>query len=140
MSTWQIIVIVLIRASTSVDAKLFLFCISKTYFSYFTHSFLQNTHISLSILHIYSIKCSFFYIFYYFLTHGRSLSLTASLSLSDPTIVIITQPPSSRNLNLSNLSFVIFLFLILMVDQSRNPDPFKQKPKVDQTHSSRSQC
>ena len=26
------------------------------YFFYFTHTFLQNTHISLSILHIYSIK------------------------------------------------------------------------------------
>ena len=29
---------------------------SKTYFFYFTHLFLQNTHISLSIIHIYSNK------------------------------------------------------------------------------------
>ena len=29
---------------------------SKTYFFYFTHLFLQNTHISLSIIHVYSNK------------------------------------------------------------------------------------
>ena len=61
-----------------------------------------------------------------------SLSLTASLSLSDPTIIIITQPPSSRKLDLFTC-FVLFLFLILMVDQSRNPYPFKPKPKVDRS-------
>ena len=86
----------------------------KTYFFYLTPPLLQNTYISWSILHIYSIKYSFFYIFYYFLTHGLSLSLT------DPTTIIITQPPSSRNLDLSDPSFVIFLFLILMVDRSPN--------------------
>ena len=32
----------------------------KTYFFYFTYPLLQNTHISLSILHIYLIKYSFF--------------------------------------------------------------------------------
>ena len=57
----------------------------------------------------------------------------ASLSLSDLTTVIITQPPSSRNPDLLDPSFVIFLFLILMVDRSRNLDPFKQKPKVDRS-------
>ena len=62
----------IIRASPSVGAKNFPFCISKIYFFYFTPSFLQNTHISLSILHSYLIKYSFFYIFYYFLTHGLS--------------------------------------------------------------------
>ena len=34
------------------------------YFFYFTHPLLQNTHISLSILHIYSIKYSFFFTFF----------------------------------------------------------------------------
>ena len=34
------------------------FCQKKHVFFYFTHSFLQNTYISLSILHIYSIKYS----------------------------------------------------------------------------------
>ena len=34
------------------------FCKKKHAFLYFTHSFLQNTNISLSILHIYSIKYS----------------------------------------------------------------------------------
>ena len=43
-------------ASTSVYAKNFPFCTSKTYFFYFTHLFLQNTHINLSIIHIYSNK------------------------------------------------------------------------------------
>ena len=45
-----------VRAITSVGAKFFPFCTSKTYFFYFTHSFLQNTYISLSILHVYSNK------------------------------------------------------------------------------------
>ena len=72
------------RASTLVIQFFFFpFCTFKTYFFYFSNSFLQNTHISLSILHIYSIKYSFFYIFYYFLTRGLSLSL----SLSNPTTI-----------------------------------------------------
>ena len=53
----------------------------KTYFFYFTCSLLQNTYISLSILHIYSIKYS---LFYNFLLFTPSLPL----SLTDP------QPPS----------------------------------------------
>ena len=70
----------------------------KNYFFYFTLLFLQNTHISLSLLHIYSIKYSFFYNFYYYFLH------CFSLSLSNPTTIIITtlislldptQPPSS---------------------------------------------
>ena len=48
------------RASTSVCAKNFPFCTSKTYFFYFTHLFLQNTHISLFIIHIYSNKIFIF--------------------------------------------------------------------------------
>ena len=37
-----------------------LFCKKKPTFFYFTYPLLQNTHISLSILHIYLIKYSFF--------------------------------------------------------------------------------
>ena len=67
---------------TFMNLRIFFhFAHLKPTFVYFTHSFLQNTHISLSILHIYSIKYSFFYIFYYFLTHGLSLSHCLSLSL-----------------------------------------------------------
>ena len=55
----------------------------KPIFFYFIHSFLQNTYISLSILHIYLIKFSFFYNFFnYFLTHCLSLSLSLSHCLS----------------------------------------------------------
>ena len=43
----------------------------KLFFFYFTHSLLQNTHVNLSILYIYSIKYSFFY---NFLLHRPSLS------------------------------------------------------------------
>ena len=64
-----------LRATTSVRSNFLSILQEKTYFFYFTHPLLQNIHISLSILHIYSIKYSFFYIFYYFLTHGLSLSL-----------------------------------------------------------------
>ena len=45
-----------IRAFASMNAKFFPFCTSKIYFFYFTLLFLQNTHISLSIIHIYSNK------------------------------------------------------------------------------------
>ena len=60
----------------------------KTYFFCFTHPILQNTHISLSILHIYSIK---YLIFYNFLLFSSSLPL----SLTDPTIPTITPHPTS---------------------------------------------
>ena len=111
----------------------FHFAHLKPTFFYFTHLFLQNTHISLSILHIYLIKYSFFYIFYYFLTHGPSLFLSLSLSLfvslshclflslSLLDLTTITQPQSRQNLDLFTC-FVLFLFLILMVNRSRNPD------------------
>ena len=49
-----------VRAFTSVLLNFLSILHEKTYFSYFTHPLLQNTHISLSILHIYSIKYSFF--------------------------------------------------------------------------------
>ena len=55
-----------------------LFCIKKkkkTYFFYFTHLILQNTHINLSILHIYLIKYSLFYHFFYYFLHCLSLPL-----------------------------------------------------------------
>ena len=54
----------------------------KTYFFYFTHPILQNTHIDLFILHIYSIKYSLFY-------HFFIIFFIASLFLSDPTTIII---------------------------------------------------
>ena len=49
-----------IRATTSIRENFLSILQEKTYFFYFTHLLLQNTHISLSILHIYSIKYSFF--------------------------------------------------------------------------------
>ena len=69
------------RASISVWGNFLFILHEKTYFFYFTHPLLQNTHISLSILHIYSIKYSLFY---------NVLLFTPSLplSLTDP------QPPS----------------------------------------------
>ena len=54
-----------------------LFYMKKLTFFYFIYLFLQNTHISLFILHIYSIKYSFFY---NFLLFPPSLPL----SLTDP--------------------------------------------------------
>ena len=68
-----------------------LFCTKKTtFFFFFTHQFLQNTHINLSILHIYSIKYSFFYNFLLF-PHSLPLSLT------DPTLPMITLHPATIN-------------------------------------------
>ena len=68
------------RASSSVRLYFLSILHGKTYFFYFTHPFLQNTHINLSILYIYSIKYSFFY---NFLLFPPSLSL----SLTDPQSV-----------------------------------------------------
>ena len=86
-----------------------IFCLfykEKPTFFYFTHPLLRSIHISLSILHIYSIKYSFFY---NFLLFHPSLPL----SLTDPQFIttndhstpshhhhhhlatITTQPPSS---------------------------------------------
>ena len=48
-----------LRATTLVSAKFPSILQEKPYLFYFTHSLLQNTHISLSILYIYSIKYSF---------------------------------------------------------------------------------
>ena len=45
-----------LRATTSVRVNFLSILQEKTYFFYFTHPFLQNIHISLSILHIYLIK------------------------------------------------------------------------------------
>ena len=50
----------ILRASASVDAKNLSILQKKTCFFYFAHLFLQNSHISFSIIHIYSIKYSFF--------------------------------------------------------------------------------
>ena len=74
-----------LRASTSVCLNFLSILHEKAYFFYFTHPLLQNTHISLSILHIYSIKYS---LFYNFLLFTPSLPL----SLIDPQL---PSPPSS---------------------------------------------
>ena len=88
------------------------------YFFYFTYPFLQNKHISLSILHIYSIK---YWLFYKFLL----FSSLPPLSLTDPSLLMIplhlatiitTQPASSRKTN-----------------------PLNPKPNQSQTHSSPTQ-
>ena len=79
------------------------------------------------------------FILLYFFSHSWPLSLSLSLSLSNPTIVIITQPPSSQNPDLSDPSFGIFSFFILMVDRSRNPDAvetqIKPKPRPIQAET-----
>ena len=89
--------------------KFFIYFAQKTYFFYFTHPILQNTHISLSILHIYSIKYSFFYHFLLF----SSLPLSPSQS----------QPPSSSLPRLANH---------LRSNQLKIKKPFKIKPTQDQ--------
>ena len=54
------------RATASKGVKFLSILQTKHTFFYFTHPLLQNTHVSLSILNIYSIKYSFFYIFLLF--------------------------------------------------------------------------
>ena len=71
-----------------MDANFLSILHQKNYFFYFTHQFLQNTHISLSILNIYLIKYSFFYNFLLF-PHSLPLSLT------EPTLPTITPYPAT---------------------------------------------
>ena len=116
-----------IRATTSVRSNFLSILQEKTYFFYFTHPLVQNTHISLSILHIYSIKYSFFYNFLLF-PPSLPLSLTnpQSITTNDhstpghhhhhPATIITTQPASSRKTN-----------------------PLNPKPIQSQTHSSPTQ-
>ena len=78
-----------LRAFTTVLLNFLSILHKKTYFFYFTHPLLQNTHISLSILHIYSIKYSLFYNFLLF-TPSLPLSLTDPQPPSPPS-----SPPSS---------------------------------------------
>ena len=86
-----------LRASTSVDANFSSILHKKSYFFYFTYQFLQNTHISLSSLHIYLKKYSFFYNFLLF-PPSPPLSLTNSslpTITPHPATIITTQSPSS---------------------------------------------
>ena len=82
-----------IKSNYTSRCKISFYFAQKKLFFYFTHSFLQNTHISLSILHIYSIKYSLFYNFLLF-------TLSLPLSLIEPQShhyqrSLRTQPPSS---------------------------------------------
>ena len=63
----------------------------KTYFFYFTHLFLQNTHISLFILHIYSIKYLFF-LHFFIISFPLLLSGTLSQTQHKPKITHTHQP------------------------------------------------
>ena len=109
---------------TFMNLRIFFhFAHLKPTFVYFTHSFLQNTHISLSILHIYSIKYSFFYIFYYFLTHGLSLSLRPNHHHHHPATI----KPKARSVYLLCAFFVSHShgWLELKPRSSWNPDQAK---------------
>ena len=68
----------------------------KTYFFYFIHPLLQNTHISLSILHIYSIKYSFFLHFLLFPSLS-SLEQTHKLVFSIEPHPHPTSHPSTKS-------------------------------------------
>ena len=84
-----------LRASTSVRLNFLFILHEKTYFFYFTHPLLQNTYISLSILHFYSVKYSLFYNFLVF-TPSPPLSLSQTHSYhhhpATITTIITTQP------------------------------------------------
>ena len=94
-------------------------------FLFYTSIFTKHPHQFIYSTHLFNKIFILLHFFYY------SHSWVLSLSLSDPTTVIITQPPSSRSPDLYTCFVFFFLFLILMVDRSRNLDPFNLKPKVD---------
>ena len=80
-SSWVEKITQRVRASTSVRLNFLSILHEKTYIFYFTYPLLQNIHISLSILHIYSIKYSFFYNFLLF-PPSLPLSLTNPQSIT----------------------------------------------------------
>ena len=90
-----------LRASTLVCLNFLFILHEKTYFFYFTHPLLQNTYISLSILHFYSIKYSLFYNFLLFTpSPPLSLSQTHSYHHHPATITtIITPQPNHHSPN-----------------------------------------
>ena len=89
------------QALTSVSAKDSVYFTQKTYFFYFTLSLLQNTHISLSIIHIFLLKIIF----------SLNFFIISHLTLLFP---LNTPPSSSHNpylyLRLSVFSFFFFFF------------------------------
>ena len=125
-------IIITLRAITSVGVNFPSILHQKNYFFYFTHSFLQNTHINLSILHIYSIKYSFFYNFLLF-SHSLPLSLT------NPTTIIITTPLSHRPNHHRHHHHSITphpaTIITTQPASSRKTNSFKPKPTQFETHS-----
>ena len=83
-------------------------------FFYFTHPLLQNTHISLSILHIYSIMYSFFYNFLLF-------SPSLPFSLTDPSLPMIPPHPAT--------------IITTQLASSRKTNPLNPKLNQSQIHS-----
>ena len=82
-----------LRVTTSVRANFLSVLQEKTYFFYFTHPLLQNTHINLSILHIYLIKYSFF--LHFLLFHSLS-SLAQTHPLSSSSTPTPNQQPFNK--------------------------------------------
>ena len=129
-------------AAPDVNAKFQSILYEKTYFFYFTHPFLQNTHISSSILHIYSIKYSFFYNFLLFppwlplsLTDQQSITTndhsTPSHHYHYPTTITTintTQPPSSRKTH-----SIPNPFNLKPINHPPNPKPNKAKSSPTQS-------
>ena len=93
------------QALTSVSAKDSVYFTQKTYFFYFTLSLLQNTHISLSIIHIFLLKIIF----------SLNFFIISHLTLLFP---LNTPPSSSHNpylyLRLSVFSFFFFFFFFFL--------------------------
>ena len=87
-----------VRATTSVRANFLSILQGKTYFFYFIYSLLQNTHISLFIPHIYSIKYSFFLHFLLFASLS-SLELSQKHNTNPKSPTPNHQPPSTIKQN-----------------------------------------
>ena len=84
------------QALTSVGAKDSVYFTQKTYYFYFTLSLLQNTHISLSIIHTFLLKIIFSLNFFYYFPPNTPFSseytpffFTQSLSLSPPLCLLL---------------------------------------------------
>ena len=106
-----------IRVTTSVRLNFLSILQEKAYFFlFYTSTFTKHPHQFIYSTHLFNK----IFILLHFLLFSHSWPL--SLSLSNPTTIIITQPPSSQNPDLSDPSFVIFFV-------SHSHDWSKLKPK-----------
>ena len=106
-------------------------------FLFYTSTFTKHSHQFIYSTYLFN-KIFILLHFYYFLTHGLSLSQTQPLSSSPNHHQVETQIFQTQALWFFHFSFSWLIGVETQTHSSRNPRLIG--PKVDQTHSSQSRC